>query len=217
MELTGLYLLDLAPLAGREEEALARLSPQRREKALRLPPGPRLRSVGAGLLLRAAFGERAYETGAQGKPYFPGGPCFSLSHSGGAALLAVAPFPVGADIEALAPVRDAVLPRVLSAEERQWMEEGDPEERFAFLWTRKEAALKCRGCGVTRSLRGVAALPGQRAAVDDKAYHLRSERYLSPAGGRYLLSTAAEEDAPFPLTVCDLETILYQEEPIWNC
>ncbi len=217
MELTGLFLFELAPLAGREEEALALLAAQRREKALRLPPGPRLRSLGAGLLLRAAFGSRTYETGEQGKPYFPGGPCFSLSHSGGVALLAVAPFPIGADAGEIAPVRAAVLPRVLSEEERCWMEAGDPEERFAFLWTRKEAALKCRGCGITRPMRGVSALPEQCAAVDGKTYALHSELWHTTAGARYMLSTAGEEGTLLPLTVCSAEKLLSQEEPIWNC
>ncbi len=53
----NVYLLDIAPLRGREREALALLPEERREKALRIRrEEARLRSIGASLLLRAAGG-----------------------------------------------------------------------------------------------------------------------------------------------------------------
>ena len=51
----NVYLLDIAPLRGREREALALLPEERREKALRIRrEEARLQSIGASLLLRAA-------------------------------------------------------------------------------------------------------------------------------------------------------------------
>ena len=51
----NVYVLDIAPLRGREREALALLPEERREKALRIRrEEARLRSIGASLLLRAA-------------------------------------------------------------------------------------------------------------------------------------------------------------------
>ena len=51
----NVYVLDIAPLRGREREALALLSEERREKALRIRrEDARLRSIGAGLLVREA-------------------------------------------------------------------------------------------------------------------------------------------------------------------
>ena len=50
------YFLDLEPLRGRMDEALSRLDPARREKALRLRPEEKRRqSTGAGLLLGRFF------------------------------------------------------------------------------------------------------------------------------------------------------------------
>ena len=120
---------------GREREALALLPEERREKALRIRrEEARLRSIGASLLLRAAGIEPPFACGEHGKPCIPGGPHFSLTHSGTLAALAVSDTPVGLDIEKIAPVRRAR--RALTIEERKYME-ADPERRFACLWTRK--------------------------------------------------------------------------------
>ena len=154
------FALDLRTLLPREEEALARLSPERREKALRLREGDaRLRSVGAGLLLRRIVGHGPFSLGTAGKPFLPEGPCFSLTHSGMLSALAVDDLPVGLDAEWPRPVSEALLRRVLTEEELDWIGP-DPDRRFAFLWTRKEAALKRTGEGITRPLREIRALPG---------------------------------------------------------
>ena len=132
----NVYVLDIAPLRGREREALALLPEERREKALRIRrEEARLRSIGASLLLRAAWLEPPFACGEHGKPYIPGGPHFSLTHSGTLAALAVSDTPVGLDIEKIAPVRRAAA-RALTIEERKYME-ADPERRFACLRTRK--------------------------------------------------------------------------------
>ena len=121
----NVYVLDIAPLRGREREALALLPEERREKALRIRrEEARLRSIGASLLLRAAGIEPPFACGEHGKPYIPGGPHFSLTHSGTLAALAVSDTPVGLDIEKIAPVRRAAA-RALTIEERDYME-ADP-------------------------------------------------------------------------------------------
>ena len=78
----NVYLLDIAPLRGREREALALLPEERREKALRIRrEEARLQSIGASLLLRAAGIEPPFVCGEHGKPYIPGGPHFSLTRT----------------------------------------------------------------------------------------------------------------------------------------
>jgi 4'-phosphopantetheinyl transferase len=80
---------------------------------------------------------------------------FSLSHSGGLALIAVASGrPVGADVERVRPRTDvlAIARGSLSARERQAIESPGTDEarREAFFrcWTRKEAYLKGVGTGL---------------------------------------------------------------------
>ena len=78
----NVYLLDIAPLRGREREALALLPEERREKALRIRrEEARLQSIGASLLLRAAGIEPPFVCGEHGKPYIPGGLAHAQRHA----------------------------------------------------------------------------------------------------------------------------------------
>lgn len=90
----------------------------------------------------------------EGKPYFPDYPDlhFSVSHSGGVSLCALADTPVGADVELVRP-RSLKLPRyALSEREYAWYESrGSRWEDFYTLWTLKEARAKCTGEGIFRS------------------------------------------------------------------
>ncbi|WP_405872260.1 4'-phosphopantetheinyl transferase family protein [Streptomyces sp. NBC_00005] len=85
----------------------------------------------------------------------PGAPEFSLSHSHGLAMVAVARTRVGVDVQAL-PSRetvDACLP-LLHPAERQEITRIPAEQRqtaFARLWSRKEAYLKGLGTGLARA------------------------------------------------------------------
>ena len=179
------YVFDLAPLSHRMEEALSRLSPDRREKALRLrQEGPRLRSVGAGLLLARFFPGRDVLIAPGGKPYIPGERCFNLSHSGELAVIALADGPVGADVQRLGAASDALRHRVLTREEQRWTS-GQGEEGFFFLWTRKEASLKCLGTGVDREMASF-DVRSDAVTLDGHAMQLHTVRY-----GNYMLSAAA--------------------------
>ena len=206
----NMYVLDTALLRGREEEALSLLSPQRREKALRLRGESRTRSLAGGLLLRRYVGDGPFSIGEHGKPSLPGGAAFSLSHSGALAVLAVSDREVGADVERVAPVREALLSRVLTPEERRWAS-GDPERRFAFLWTRKEAALKYLGCGITRPLREFSVLPGEDPVLDGGPVRLHTVEYNG-----YMISAAGAEDPAFTPLALRAEDLFSKEDDPWN-
>ena len=152
----NVYVLDIAPLRGREREALALLPEERGKKALRIRrEEARLRSIGASLLLRAAK---------------------------------------------IAPVRRAA-PRALTLEERKDME-ADPERRFAYLWTRKEAVLKCTGAGLSQPMNAFSVL-GDTASPEGALLSLYTVEY-----GNYMLSAAAARSAVFtPQRVDALELL----------
>lgn len=197
----NVYVLDIAPLRGREREALALLSEERREKALRIRrEDARLRSIGAGLLLREAGIASPFSYGGHGKPYIPGGVHFSLSHSGELCALAVCGAPIGLDAEKITPVRRAAA-RALTDEEREFMET-DPERRFAYLWTRKEAVLKCTGAGLSQPMNAFSVL-GDTASPEGALLSLYTVEY-----GNYMLSAAAARSAVFtPQRVDALELL----------
>ncbi|MFF8280733.1 4'-phosphopantetheinyl transferase family protein [Streptomyces lateritius] len=97
------------------------------------------------------------EGGRNGRPRVlgvPGAPQFSLSHSHGLALVAVAESRIGADVQRLPSTEtaEACLPALHPAEREELGRLPVPERTVAFgrLWTRKEAYLKGLGTGLAR-------------------------------------------------------------------
>ena len=184
------YLLYLDTLRPRAEEAMALLPPARRERAARLRRElPRLQSIGAGLLLRRFFG-------AEDPAVAPG-----LTHSGGLAAIALGETELGLDAERIAPASEGLLRRALDDAELQWLPAQGPEG-FAFLWTRKEAALKCLGTGADRPLRSLCVLH-EPLTLDGKTLHLHTVKY-----GDYMLSAACEGDASFSPRIIEADELL---------
>ena len=107
-----------------------------------------------------------FEIGPWGKPGLRD--CslrFNLTHSGGAALLALAwQHEVGVDLEAVDRNLsvEELAPQVLSVRERAWLREHAPEQRrraFLTLWTAKEAYVKATGQGLSFPLPKLTLLP----------------------------------------------------------
>ncbi len=174
-----IYVTDVRALDAHYEQALALLAPERREKVLaRRRREDALRSLAAGLLLRRYVGSGPFSLGERGKPFLPGGISFNLSHSGALAVLATAESDVGVDVEPLSrPFGEATVRRVLLPEERQWLE-ARPREDFLRLWTRKEAVLKCRGCGLALRPSAFSVLASPLRFPDGTTYCLDSVTYL---------------------------------------
>ncbi|MER6443769.1 4'-phosphopantetheinyl transferase family protein [Streptomyces venezuelae] len=194
--LPGTLGLQLSALDVRERAALDAIA----------RPADRLRYAVAHLWLRELLGRRlglppervVFRTepgprGAAGRPEVvdPAVPThFSVSYADRLALVAVAPVPVGADVEALpSPAAAVTLSRALHAEERAETVTSDrPDRSFARIWTRKEAYLKGLGTGLRRSLRadylGVRALAPPPAGwrVVDRAVDDRHHAAVAVAG-----------------------------------
>jgi len=91
----------------------------------------------------------------QGKPFWPGGPEFSLSHAGDCVVVAVCPdSPLGVDVEPRRrlPDADAIVRQFFAPEEQHAYRQHAPADReLAFLtaWTRKEAYVKALGDGLS--------------------------------------------------------------------
>ncbi|ULR51534.1 4'-phosphopantetheinyl transferase family protein [Streptomyces deccanensis] len=95
--------------------------------------------------------------GPHGRPVLPGSPPplhFSLSHSHGRALVALAGVPVGADVQRVpSPEAAELCLAALHLRERRELTGLPPSERpaeFARVWARKEAYLKGLGTGLAR-------------------------------------------------------------------
>lgn len=91
----------------------------------------------------------------EGKPFIPGGPCFSISHCKNALAVAIDDRPIGIDIESIRPLIPALVERTMNLGEQQLIaSDPDPARAFIRLWTRKEALLKWKGTGIVEDLRG---------------------------------------------------------------
>ncbi len=94
---------------------------------------------------------------AGGKPYFPDAAdySFNLSHSGHLALCALDCAPVGVDIQMVKAWRPALVRRVCSSRELDWLGPEDREtywSRFTQLWALKECRVKHSGAGLRQPI-----------------------------------------------------------------
>jgi 4'-phosphopantetheinyl transferase len=191
-----------------EVAALARtLSDDERERAARMRhAGTQAEFIVARGLLRAVLGgcldvwpsRIRFTHTPHGKPQLaePGHLYFNVSHSHGAALIAVARrIEVGVDLELLRHFSDelGLADRYFSPREAAALRAAEPCRRletFFRLWTRKEAYLKAHGFGISYGLERVevshaADEPARVLSIDgDAAAAARwSLRTLTPAPG----------------------------------
>ncbi len=149
--------------------------------------------------LRLLLGERVglppasirFGTGPHGQPFLEDGSRegvrFSVSHSGGLALIALTQGqPIGVDVERIRENADlaGLAERFFAAEERDALyaqEAGDRRAWFFQQWTAKEAVLKAVGLGLTGGLAsivvradgaGLAVIRSRLAAVEPRAWTL---------------------------------------------
>ncbi len=117
-------------------------------------------------------------TGQRGKPefVFPEGEMqkvyFNLSHSGNYVICAMADDEVGVDVQVRAGIRETLLRRFFSEEERKRVEEcGEAtgkERTFAQIWAVREAETKLTGRGIGQLLDGRGVNDGEMKVTGGK-------------------------------------------------
>ena len=174
------------PLAGETRRALlARLSPGDRARfqtiAARREERGRQFLLSRALLAFALGPAPVLEKAPGGQPYLPARPgtFVSLSHTEGAALLALSDAPVGVDAERLRPLPPRLAQRF----------PGPPED-FWRRWTAAEAAAKREGRGLEALL--AAARRGMLPPGPDAARSL-------PLGPGFAAALCGAEDLPLRL------------------
>lgn len=139
---------------------ISRIAPGKAERLQRICPEQAKVSMTGELLLRygmwKTFGivpsELKTVVDHNGKPQVAShsGVHFNISHTGTLCLCAVADRPVGADIQAIRPVRhEQLAARYFSQQEQaQYRLAGATQEAFFTVWARKEALGKLTGRGL---------------------------------------------------------------------
>ena len=164
--------------------ALAKVSAQRREQALRYryESGQRL-SLAVYLLLMEGL-EKEYgiyepplfDYTPEGKPVLAQHPDihFSFSHSGTVALCALSDRPVGADVETTRKITPSLIHYTMNEGEEAIIHASEnPTMQFLWFWTRKEALLKLTGEGIHNNMRMVLA-----EAEKYKMETIQTENYI---------------------------------------
>lgn len=160
------YAMNIQSLPSDESalQALIETMPPERKKRLRAfsHKDSRKRSLAAGLLLREGLGEDAVlhiQTEDDGKPFIPGGPHFSVSHSKDWALLAICNAPCGVDIQYHKKINAETM-QSLASRAFHPLEQATLTNSFALqnyadffaLWAAKESYIKMTGKGFACAL-----------------------------------------------------------------
>ena len=87
-----------------------------------------------------------------GKPFWPNGPYFSISHCKQGIAVAIDEHPIGIDIEAIRHADDDLLARTMNEFEQSKIKNQkskiESDREFTRLWTLKEAIVKAQGVGI---------------------------------------------------------------------
>lgn len=192
------YSVDIRTLPALAAESLRELlreMPEERAKKLHAyrQEEDRRRCLAGWLLMRRFLGRdlpSRLQYGRYGKPRVRGGPYFSLSHSGRYAVLAVAPVPVGVDVELRREEEDlaALAAVAFHPEEREYYARSPVAEVFYALWTLKESYLKLCGTGL---------------AVEPASFALSLEEGGARLPGRQNIRFRLYDDLPgYSLALC---------------
>jgi 4'-phosphopantetheinyl transferase len=173
------YAIQLLPPEEFEQvrgQMLGFLPSEARERFARLNRGADVqRSLLGELLARYLIASRLmvsskeieFKVGPNGKPELQENVTlhFNISHSGQWVVCAIAPVPVGIDVERIRPVKPELAERFFTTKEFNNLQTLPEEERtvkFIELWTLKESFLKAIGRGLTRNLNSFSVEPNGR-------------------------------------------------------
>ncbi|MFZ9699978.1 MAG: 4'-phosphopantetheinyl transferase family protein [Flavobacteriales bacterium] len=123
---------------------------------------------------------REFEVDEFGRPYFPGGPDFNISHSGGwIGMVTHAEHRVGFDVEKHREIDPGLFSRQFSAMELMHIQHAEDEKRAFFdSWSKKEAVMKADGRGMRIPLHSI-VLNEAGAALAEEQWHCRT---VNPTG-----------------------------------
>lgn len=141
-----IYFLDINKISDSDFEMYYSLCSDERKKRIdkATAEDEKKRLIGSEILIRHVFPESEVWRTESGKPVCNiDGVFFSLSHSNELCAIAISDAPCGIDVEVIRPLKESVLNRFYSAEEKAYvLASANKDEAFFKIWTRKEALLK---------------------------------------------------------------------------
>ena len=155
MEIVKLLIVDIN-LANQYHHFLLKvLSDEQKEKAFRFKNEKDQMRCLLSSYLMSQLSKEDLQRNLTGKPYYPNGPFFNISHSGKYVIMAIANEEVGVDIEEDIEKNMDILLRIFNEAEAKMIKE---HADFYYLWCAKESLIKCMGSSVSK-IKEVPSLP----------------------------------------------------------
>ena len=155
MEIVKLLIVDINLANQYHHFLLKTLSEDQKERAFRFKnEKDQMRCLLSSYLISQLSKEKLLKN-EMGKPYYPNGPYFNISHSGKYVVMAIANQEVGVDIEENIEKNMDILLKIFNEAEAKMIKE---HADFYYLWCAKESLIKCMGSSVSK-IKEVPSLP----------------------------------------------------------
>ena len=193
MQTIKLIVVDLDLGFNHRHFLLKYVSEKQKEKAFKYQnEKDQIRSLLSSYLVNSLSGEELL-TNEMGKPYYPHGPFFNISHSGKYVIMAVANNEVGVDIEECVEKDMSMLNRIFNEAEAKMLKE---HEDFYYLWCAKESLIKCMGSSISH-VKEIPSLPlNGLKTFKGKDYQCQTFIYE-----KHIISITVEENEEFDVKI----------------
>ena len=155
MEIVKLLIADINLADTYHHLLMKSLTEEQKQRALRFKNEKDQMRCLLSSYLMSQLSKEELQRNETGKPFYPNGPFFNISHSGKYIIMAVAKQEVGVDIEEdIEKNMDILLKIFNEAESKMIKEYAD----FYYLWCAKESLIKCMGSSISK-IKEIPALP----------------------------------------------------------
>ena len=155
MEIVKLRILDIETAFHHKKMLLESVNESQKEKALRYKNEiDQIRSLASAYLI-SKLSKEPLQYNDMGKPFFPSGPFFNVSHSGQYIVMVISDKDIGVDIEENKEKDMSSLIRIFNEAEAKMIKE---HADFYYLWCAKESLIKCIGSSINK-IKEIPALP----------------------------------------------------------
>ena len=155
MEIVKLLIADIDLANTYHHHLLKSINEEQKEKALRFKNDKDQRRSLISSFLVNQLSKEELQKNPMGKPYYPNGPYFNISHSGRYVVMAIANQEIGVDIEENVEKQIDVLLKLFNEAEIKMIKE---HADFYYLWCAKESLIKCMGSSIGK-IKEVPSLP----------------------------------------------------------
>ena len=155
MEIVKLLIADINLANTYHNFLMKSLTEEQKQRALRFKNEKDQMRCLLSSYLMSQLSKEELQRNETGKPFYPNGPFFNISHSGKYVIMAIANQEVGVDIEEdIEKNMDILLKIFNEAESKMIKEHAD----FYYLWCAKESLIKCMGSSISK-IKEIPALP----------------------------------------------------------